>query len=219
VNSEPQHFSPEQWADFVRQIADPREAASMREHLNGGCDLCAKTVHWLQTVVQTVADSVCDDPPPALVEKAKAVFHPRRREQSANWIEGLETMVATLALVSSGDWLPQGVRSGGSTGQRLLYRAGIYAIDLTMDQAAQFGEVAEIVGQIVDEQQLDAGTLNGVLVQLWIGDRVFGETETNQYGEFVLQRPTSKAAVLRFLLTGQGKQIELRIRNEKEQSR
>ena len=191
----------------------------MREHLNDGCEACAKTVHWLQAVVQTVAVSPYDDPPLDLVTSAKAVFRPLRNEQPVGWMERLETLVASLALVSSGDWLPQGVRSGGPAGQRLLYRAGRYAIDLAMDQGAPFGEVAEIVGQIVDEQQLDTGTLNGVLVQLWIGDRVLGETETNQFGEFVLQRPTSKAAVLRFALSGQGKQIELRIKSGKEQSK
>jgi hypothetical protein len=217
VNSQPPHYSPEQWSDFVRQTIDPQQASLMRAHLDGGCDSCAKTVHWLRTVVQTIHASSVDDVPPAgLIAQAKAVFRPRRNERQAGWWEHLETLAASLSTVSSGEWLPQGVRSAGSVGQRFVYRAGSYAIDLTMDQGSELGEVGEIVGQIVDEEHVNAEALDRVLVQLWVGDRVLGETETNRFGEFVLQRPTSKAAILRFALTGQGKQIELRLRSEKE---
>lgn len=221
MHPDSEHYSSEQWSDFVREIAEPRVAIRMRGHLDGGCEECAKTVGWLQTVVHTVAESPYDDPPAELMLRAKAIFNPSRREQTAGWREVLETMVASLVLESSGDWLPAGVRSGGSAGQRLLYRAGSYAIDLTMDPGAPYGEVAEIVGQIVDEQDMapELGMLRGIPVQLWMGDRVLGETETNQFGEFVLQRPTAKAAVLRFALTGAGKQIEIPIKRGQEQSK
>jgi hypothetical protein len=218
VNSHPQHYSTEQWADFVRQVGEHDQILQMKAHLAGGCGSCAKTVQWLQAVVQAVAFSTIDEVPPAAwVAEAKSVFRQQRAEQpQTGWREQLETLVARLSMVSSGEWLPYGVRSAGMAGQRLVYRAGRYAIDLTMDQGTELGEVGEIVGQIVDEQQVDAGTLGRVLVQLWIGDRVLGETETNRFGEFVLQRPTSSAAVLRFALTGQGKQIELRLKNTRE---
>ena len=214
------HYSPERWTDFVRNLTPPGEASLMRAHLDSGCKSCQKTVDWLNSIVAIVAAVPSfEDPPLPLIQQAKSAFRPLRL--TPEWMEPFKpTLMAQLVHVSWGDWVSHGVRSGSANPERLLFRAGAYSIDLTIDHGVASTEPGEIVGQIVDEQgTANLGLLKGVLVQLCAGGRILGETEANQFGEFVLQRPGTRASRLRFALPIQGVKIELQLKVPKSSRR
>lgn len=195
----------------------------MQAHLEQGCQSCGQTVQWLRSVVHSVASMRRDvDPPASLVAQAKAIFRPVAESgRSSSWMENLETVVAHLVMVSSGDWLPAGVRSTGSpVGERLLYRAAPYTIEMTFDPAESWDGSSEIVGQITDDRAVDPDGMGGILVQVWAGERLLGESETNPFGEFVTSRPQSANAVMRFAGRNMdGRQLEVRFQSRKEKPR
>lgn len=194
----------------------------MALHLHAGCEECRRTLDWLQSVTRNAA-STFPDPPAHLLSQAKAIFpsvRPRQEQRSIKgWFEEFETLLANLVTINAADWRPQGVRSGSeaTAAERLVYKAGRYTVDLTMDEGVRFGQVGEIIGQINDE----AGQtpLEGIVVQLHSAGKVLGETETNAFGEFLLQRPSRKPATLRFAVRSRRQKVELRLRSGEEQIR
>lgn len=205
-----QHFHSEQWADFVRNVTPEGERAAMQRHLDAGCTECAQSVVWLRSVVAAAATSV--EAPMEIVSRAKAIFG--ASAATGGWFEKLEVAVAELVFTSYGDWLPSGVRAGGGIGERRVFKTSGYSVDLTMDEGLSFGQIGEIVGQISTEDP--EIMLDKVIVQLRVAGKLLGETETNKFGEFVMQRPTSRAATLQFALTRQGKRIDVRLPSEEE---
>jgi hypothetical protein len=194
----------------------------MALHLQTECEQCRRTLDWLQSLTRNAA-STLHDPPAHLLTQAKAIFPSVRQRQEQrsirNWFEDFETLLASLVMVNAADLRPQGVRSGSasSAAERLVYKAGDYTVDLTMDEGVRFGQAGEIIGQINDE----AGEtpLEGIVVQLQSGGKVLGETETNAFGEFLLQRPSRKPATLRFAVRSRRQKVELRLRSGEEQIR
>ncbi len=223
TTKDPSHYSPEQWADYARDLLSPETREPMALHLQSGCEQCRRTLEWLQSVTRNAAATL-HDPPAHLVSQAKAIFPSARQPQAQpsikGWFEEFETLLANLVMVNAADLRPQGVRSGSaaaSAPERLVYKAGQYTVDLTMDEGVRFGQPGEIIGQINDETGQAA--LEGTVVQLHSGGKVLGETETNAFGEFLLQRPSRKPATLRFAVRSRKQKVELRLRSGEEQIR
>ena len=107
-------------------------------------------------------------------------------------------------------WQPQGVRSGVETGQRLLYRAGSYTVDLNIEP--QPGDLGEIVGQVANEQDR-AEVLSDILVQVVATGQTLSETATNRFGEFIIEYPAAKNPVLRLVLRQRGQHIDVPLRS------
>lgn len=185
----------------------------MEAHLESGCGGCAGEVEWLRTVTALAAGAV--EPPAELVAAAKEIFAPpQARTELAGWFDRLEALAASLVFAGTGDLLPMGVRGAASASERRVYKAGAFSIDLELGEDETSGDVSEIVGQISAEDP--AVGLDRVVVQLRVAGKLLGETETNRFGEFVLQRPTSRATTLHFGLVGQGKRIDVKLPSEEE---
>lgn len=222
---DPSHYSPEQWADYARDLFSPEASEQMALHLQTGCEQCRRTLDWLQSVTRNAAATL-PDPPAHLVSQAKGIFPsvrpPQAQPSIKDWFEEFETLLANLVMVNAADLRPQGVRSGSAAAsapaaERLVYKAGQYTVDLTMDEGVRFGQPGEIIGQINDESGQAA--LEGTVVQLHSGGKVLGETETNAFGEFLLQRPSRQSATLRFAVRSRSQKVELRLRSGEEQIR
>jgi hypothetical protein len=198
------HYSDEQWADFVRSLTAPAEHLTMQSHLDAGCDSCRQIVHFLTMVEKTATTDSTYTVPQALVEQATLLFQPR--EAASNWTDRLLEMPLTLVWQQQQDWAPQGVRSAGVEGNRIMYRAGDYSLDLNLETAP--GEPGEIVGQIVNDREV-AQSLENLLVQVISGGKAVGETTTNRFGEFIITIPQQGKAVLRFALPHVGQRIDV----------
>lgn len=203
------HFSAEKWSDFVRGVTPPRERDGMQAHLDSGCPQCRDTVAWLEQVAEASALDRTKDPPPELVDRAHAIF---RAAEPKDWVEQLEQIVAELIFDSRNDLQPAGIRSVETGRVRLLYRAGAYSVDL---QTEPLDTSLDIVGQIAGEGDRTED-MAGAVVQIVAGGRTLAETQTNQFGEFIIEQPRNRNAILRILLKRYAKRIDLPLQNRNQ---
>jgi hypothetical protein len=87
----------------------------------------------------------------------------------------------TIAL---GGPLLSGVRGAGPMYRKLLYRAGDYYIDLSLDYVEQ-ERVIDIMGQAVPSRK-DAPSTADAHITLRQGSTILFHTQTNEFGEFII---------------------------------
>ncbi len=197
------HFSDESWMDFARGLASDLDRAAMRAHLDSGCESCAATVRLFRAVAAAVTSPT--QVPDRLTAAAVALFQPRSEEP--DWIEKLIPLPARLVFGHSLDWQPEGVRAAEPEGNRAVYLAGGYSVDLSME-VQESSERHEMVGQISQEGDAER-KLGEVIVQVLASGKTVSETATNQFGEFMIELPSRNYAVLRFAMKHQGYRIDL----------
>ena len=199
-----EHYTDELWSDFVRKALAPAAQQAMQAHLLASCARCTQTAELLGHVARFATAEPARDVPPELTAAAIQFFQPA--PASSPWAEKLQNIAAALIWDQQAEFLPQGVRSSAQTGQRLVYRAGDYSVDLNIERLP--GEPGEIIGQIsneLDRQEL----MDGILVQVVSPGRTLVETATNRFGEFIIEYPAAKSALLRFVLGQKSQRIDL----------
>ena len=209
VDSTTEHFSDGLWADFARKTGSEEDRREMQAHLDAGCQPCGAIAQGLDAVVRMAVNERMLVIPQEMVDRAKEIAG--AAPSASGWIENLTALVAQLIQSSPLDWQPAGVRSAGDSfgrvGDRLLFRADDYAVYLKVEPLLG-GEAAEIVGEIVNERELEE-SLEGIPVQMVSRGQTLSETATNKFGEFLIEYPIRKNATLRFALKHRGQRIEL----------
>ncbi len=208
------HFSDEQWSDFVRGLLAAVDQAAMRTHLDSGCVPCGQSVR-LFTAVAAAGAAPVTEVPRQLTAAAVAVFKASIREH--DWIEKLTPLLPRLILGPGLHSQPAGVRSIGIESNRVVYRAGDYAVDLSLE-SSEPADRREMVGQITHEHEPEKA-LEGVIVQVLASGKTVSETATNKFGEFVIELPARNRAILRFALKQQGHRIDLPLKIPMTRSR
>jgi hypothetical protein len=176
----PEHFTEDQWSDFVRGVLPAGEAAALQQHLEDGCETCRQSFRLWQ-VVAAVADSeVRNEVPDALVRSARAAFMEWHR------LYRLAERIRTARLVFDSLLapLPSGVRSEGSTPRRILWQAGEWSCDLRFEPS--IGKRIIVMGQVIKSRQ-PSGSIAGSSILLMTTKTLVAETTVNQFGEFQLQ--------------------------------
>ncbi len=174
----------------------------MQEHLDSGCARCRNTVTWLTGLVRTADADNRNDPPAELVREAYAVF---RALEPRDWVEKLRQLAAELVFDSRSDLQPAGVRAVETDRIRQRYHADGYSVDLQIETLeASF----DIVGQITCDFE-EKENLTGTIVQIVAGGQTVAETETNQFGEFIIEKPQNRHMTLRIAMKRSGKRIDL----------
>ena len=102
------------------------------------------------------------------------------------------------------------VEGAAPAGDRLLFRAGDYSVDLKLEPPSA-SDAGEIIGQIANLED-HAANMDGVLVQMVVSGNTIGETSTNRFGEFLMEYPSKATATLRFALKHHGQRIDLPLR-------
>jgi Putative zinc-finger len=204
------HPGAEQWADFVRRLPMPTEQAALREHLDS-CPECRSVVEGLETLVKVAALDAEIVIPPSVTARAYALF--QVQTPSRDWLQALRKLAAELVFDDRLDPLPAGLRSGTMAltafVRQLTYRAGDYDVDLRLEPVAAGG--SEIAGQIANRHD-HKEPLEGSIVQVIAGGKTVGETETNRFGEFLLEQPVRPNGTLRIALRPGGFRIDLPLR-------
>jgi hypothetical protein len=175
-----EHFTEEDWVDFVREQAPPARRAALQQHLDGGCPRCTRTVRVWRDVLGAAQQESASRPPDALVRQIRGTFALRRPPRLR------ETVAARVALVFDSLLQPSraGVRSAGPSPRHLLYKAGRYTIKLRVEPTE--AERMTIAGQILDDHQPPAA-VQDIAVLVLRGGKTLDRTLTNQLGEFVLE--------------------------------
>jgi hypothetical protein len=178
-NSE--HFTEEDWFDFVHQQAAPSVRASLERHLEKGCSRCTQTVRLWRAVLDVADQEAAYRPPDEALRQVRGDFALRRPKRL------LEKVAEQAALVFDSFRQPQpmGVRGAGPTPRQLLYKAGRYMIRLRLEPAADAAHMS-IVGQLVDEHPSPAA-VQDIAVLALKGGKTLDRTLTNHLGEFVLE--------------------------------
>jgi hypothetical protein len=202
----PEHYSPEQWIDFLRGLAPAAECASMRRHLEQ-CPECARDALLLENTLQLAAADRAYEPPREVVEAAENIFAPVPPAA----VEGLGSRLRRLAGILEWDSfqnaVPGGVRSLRPDARHAIYRAGRYSIDIILDVDAESGAVV-LTGQVADDSAPDSptGVINPVLMA---GRDVICGTRSGEWGEFSLQYRTNRDLTLLIPMEASGECIEL----------
>ena len=150
----------------------------MQEHVENGCQQCARELSRWQRVRQLAAAEASYQPPQEAVRIAKAVF------TGSRWArEGTRTS-SLIELLFDSFLQPalEGVRSGRNTMRRLLYRADPFEVDLQIE-AQSSGRSVVVTGQLFDLRRQGAVAPNVPVVLSNLHGRTV-ETTTNQLGEF-----------------------------------
>ena len=204
-----EHFSSTLWADFARNLANDGDRHKMQAHLDAGCEECRAIVDRFAAVAKMALNERTLVVPEDIVDRAKQIA--RTAPAPPGWIENLSAITARLVESSSLALQPAGVRSSveaaASIGDRMLFRAADYAVYLKVETLLG-GETAEIVGEIVNEREHEEN-LEGIPVQMVARGRTLSETATNRFGEFLIEYPIRKSALLRFALKERGQRIDL----------
>jgi len=206
------HFSEQRWSDFVRGLADEADRLEVQAHLESGCAQCRKIADQLGAVAKLGTSDSALDVPPDVISRALGLFEPT---PASTWMDSLAPVIAELVSSGRRDWQLAGVRShpASASGDRMLFRAGDYFVDLALD-APLASEAGEIIGQISNELDRDE-KLDGILVQIVVSGSTLGETSTNRFGEFLMDYPANKIVTLRFALKHRGQRIDLPLKLDK----
>ena len=174
------HFSIENWADFVRGVANTESQAAMAAHLKAGCSRCTQTANVLQRAGQVMAAESHIQVPEQVIRRARAIFTPPERKTLR-----LPRLAAHLVFDSALEPVPVGLRAEHQHTRRTLFHAGSFFIDLRFEYEPG-SPVLCLVGQLASRHGETAQPV-GRQVMLMADDEVVAEATTNQFGEFQME--------------------------------
>jgi hypothetical protein len=173
-----EHFSSQDWVDFVRGSTDSARALGMQRHLDDECPECLKSMQiWRLVMVQT-RQSNRTEPPEASLRAAKAGFSLRK---VVSFPSG-KLDLAILQFDSDRQPLAAGMRSGQGAARQLLYKSGSLCIDMRI-QPNLGSESIVLIGQLLDSMNPGHG-IGGIPVSLLSKGDMVSRKQTNEAGEF-----------------------------------
>lgn len=173
------HYTPEEWADFTRNVAPPEARAAMKKHLDRGCRSCADLHGAFARVHALAAADSHFEPPPATLRLAKALFALRAPERRVGTLASFATLLFDSRLMPA----PMGLRNVPLGPRKFLFASGDMIIDLQVTPAS---DRTVMVGQLTMSSHLN-GRVAGIPALLHRGlERIAGAT-TNNLGEFEME--------------------------------
>ncbi len=162
------------------QLSDS-EAERMRTHLGAECTRCQQLFDKLHRVLTVTAGRSLIEPPDWLIQQVRALFN-REKSKAQNGL--VERIRGFLVIDSFAEGRLLGFRGAGPSSRHMLYRAGGYEVDLSIDYL-EASQSVEIIGQSMPV----IGNLSAVAgagVDLLDGSNVAASTRMNEFGEFIL---------------------------------
>lgn len=165
--------------DYCDGYLTGREAQLVADHLSQGCRGCADGAAWYRRVRVVAASDDTYDPPPWVFKRALQLFDAQTRPRTDRF-----SRLSSLVFDSLARPAPTGVRSMETSNRQLLYRAGVYSIDLQISFPKQSG--ADLIGQILRESESRFESVAGLAIQMTRKGQKIYATITNEVGEFTL---------------------------------
>lgn len=173
-----EHFSTQDWVDFVRKVASPEITSEMKQHLDDACPDCSKSQQLWRFVMEQTEQQRQAEPPASSLQVVKAGF---RLRKVVPFPSG-KLDLATLQFDSDRQPLVAGLRSGHASARQLLYKSGTVCIDMRM-QPTPGSESVVLIGQLLDSMNPGHG-IGGIPVSLLLKGDTVSRKQTNQDGEF-----------------------------------
>jgi hypothetical protein len=175
-----EHFSEQNWADFVRGVGNSENRAELESHLASDCGDCAAALNfWTRMHTVTTREGL-SAPPPEVVRMVKLEFAARPIAVRA------EPLVANLMWDSFSQPALAGVRSIAAAARQMVYEAEGLTVDLRFDRPPQSNTI-HLIGQALSSRTPRI-SMAGASVMLWTEKGLsIGETRANEFGEFKLE--------------------------------
>jgi len=172
-----EHFSSEDWFDFVRGVGFAERRQEIERHLADGCQDCADLHDTWRAVAEIVHAEPLLDPGVSVVRLARALYSVRERPgRVPSTLERAKLLFDSLVLPA-----PVGVRNGTSVRRKVLYGTGDLLVDVQID--ARPANRTVLVGQVM-APKATADYAAGVPVVVLRGTQVVAKATTNRLGEF-----------------------------------
>lgn len=190
-------ISIDQLLAFAQNHLPGDEAERVRVHLDAGCVICRKQVDQLQKILAATAKEPWLEAPQWLTQQAINLF---ARHHVTAGEPRIERLPAWLVSDSFADGRLLGFRGAGPQSRQMLYRAGQYDIDLSLDYVEPtraidlMGQTLPLGGDLQEVAGADVRLLNPFLV---------ASTRTNEYGEFIIEGLADGRYDLQIQLNGQ----------------
>lgn len=172
------HYSTEEWIDFVNGAASEVRHQEMQKHLDCGCKRCNKTVTFWRNVQSTASQENSFQPPADTVRLVKAAFADAGFEPKS----GLKEIVAKVLFDSFRQPAVAGARSAEPQSRQMLFSANPFQIDVKIegkpDESLLF-----VTGQLMDLSKPDS-IGRGIPITLSNRRGHTVQTVTNNFGEF-----------------------------------
>jgi len=156
------------------------EAERLGRHLSMGCEACQSRLHKIQKIRSVIGVRGLLDPPDWLITQAVNLF----RWQKSGRENSRLAIPAVLLFDSGAESRLLGFRGAGPTSRHLLYRAGHYDVDLSIDYIEP-AQLVDIIGQSMP-LGLDLEAVANGDVELVKESALALATKTNEFGEFIL---------------------------------
>ena len=174
------HFSHEDWVDFVRGVLTPDQRRDIERHLDDGCQDCAVQRDTWQTVTELAQVDHLFEPPAAALRGALVHYSIKRPVGRMARAFEVVRVVFDSALVP----MPAGVRSATSARRKVLYAVGDLLVDVQIE--SRHATRTTVVGQVTAPKGLEDHA-EGVPVVVLRQMKVVAEGTTNRLGEFQLE--------------------------------
>ena len=166
--------------DIVEDRLPPPEKKKVQAHLDSGCPSCNETHRWAERVVDHMETDNTPDPPEWLARRSMILF---RRSNALAQPVHRQRVLGHLVFDNYGAQTAGMRREGPAPVRSQLYRAAEFDIDLQMRRDDEDGSI-RARGQVLVRSPSEASP--GVRIELHDLDSLIGETESDEFGEFVL---------------------------------
>lgn len=167
--------------DFLDGQLAGEEADQVNRHLGQGCAACLRDREWYDTVKSIARTDDVFSPAPWVRKRAVDLFAAERKP--GRLISSVEA-VARLMYDSLQRLQPAGARPAEVSGRQLIYNAAGYNIDIQLAVSSEVG--ADVMGQILREQEVGFASVAGLLVDLSQNGCDIWSTTTSGFGEFMM---------------------------------
>ncbi len=172
-----QHFSDEQWSDYVRNLMPASTVVEVQRHLDSGCMECRAAERFWSAFYEVGPRAFALEPPAEAIRAVEAAFASRK----AGAFRHKTAIPAQIIFDNLLQPAAVGVRGGKQAPRRIMSRAGRWVIDLQLEQPS--GNKLIITGQVVNRWRSSQGA-QALAVSLMRERAVLSTTSTNQFGEF-----------------------------------
>jgi hypothetical protein len=172
-----QHFTDEQWSDYVRNLTMVGFVVEIQRHLDSGCEECREAARFWSEFYEVSTHAFALLPPSEALRAVEASF----ASHSFGASRRKSVLVAKVIFDSMLQPAPAGVRGSKRSPRRIVSQVGKWVVDLQLEQTA--GKKLIVTGQVIN-RPLSARAASTLAVSLLREQVVLGSSSTNQFGEF-----------------------------------
>ncbi len=171
------HFSDEDWVDFVRGMATPARQQDIDRHLEAGCRDCTVQRKSWHTVADLMSADARYEPPASAVRNALIGYSIEKPAGRIARALGAVQVLFDSALVP----MPAGSRAATAPRRKVLYAVGDLLVDVQIETRQTTRTL--LVGQVTAPRGLEDHA-EGVPIVILRNRKVIAEATTNSLGEF-----------------------------------